>query len=397
MRYIGNKTRLLDFLDQVLDSNDIRGGRAFDAFSGTASVGRHLKRRGFHVAACDVMTYSFVFQNAYVVTDAFPTFQRVLNEDEELRRLGSDRAWSQLSAERAGLQTDLFGSGSAEGAIGAAGDGIFRVFTYLEKLLSPATSMLTKHYSPFGGGEEGGRMYYTANNAQRIDSIRERLHSWRTAGLLTDTEYFVLLACLLEAADAVANTAGVYAAFIKSWQSNALRPIRLPYPELVTNSNLSCTAIQGDAIDAINGVGSLDVLYLDPPYNTRQYGSYYHLPELIAKGWYDGEPEIRGKTGLIDLSDKRSDWSTRGRCVDAFESLMGRARATHVLMSYNSEGIIPESDIERVLRGYGESSSYRVFERRYDRYKADSESEKRQYKADSVVEKIYYVKARRSG
>jgi len=74
MRYIGNKTRLLPFLERTLRRLGIEPGSAHDAFAGTASVGRALKAAGWRVASSDIMTYSYVFQRAYVVAQRSPSF-----------------------------------------------------------------------------------------------------------------------------------------------------------------------------------------------------------------------------------------------------------------------------------------------------------------------------------
>jgi adenine-specific DNA-methyltransferase len=237
-------------------------------------------------------------------------------------------------------------------------------------------------------------MFFTLENASRIDAVRTKIHEWRVSGLLDDDEYFYLLASLLEGADAVANTTGVYAAYVKSWQANARKPLRLGAPEVVPSSDQRSVAIQGDVNDVIRDIGRIDLLYLDPPYNTRQYSSYYHVPELIARGWFEGEPEIRGKTGLIPDQDKKSSWSTRAGCVAALADLLEHADTRHILLSYNSEGIIPEDDIGRIFCTRGRAETFRTYELDYARYRADSDHETRQYKADRVVEKLYYVEAK---
>lgn len=388
MRYIGNKTRLLDFIGRVLDDLRIEGGRAFDAFSGTASVGAFLKRRHFAVSSCDLMTYSLVFQKAYIELDEVPSYTRILCEEPDLRLLRDQTAFARKLDEQFGLQGNLFDHLATER------DGLHQVLIYLNHFLEPISSFVTRQYSQGERAEPNDRMFFSRANAERIDAVRTRIHKWRVAELLGDDEYFLLLACLLEAADAVANTTGVYAAFVKSWQSNALRPLRFSVPELVVRTALKCRAIQGDVSEVIAQVGELDLLYLDPPYNTRQYSSYYHVPELIAKGWFDGEPEVRGKTGLIADADKKSRWSTRRGCIAALQDLVTSAKTKHILMSYNSEGIIPESDIERIFTKFGNASTYRVFSLDYDRYRSDSDHEQRQYSADRVTEKLYYVAAR---
>ena len=384
MRYIGNKTKLLDFIGSVLDEQRIQSGIAFDAFSGTASVGRYLKRHGFDVYACDLMTYSFVFQKALIETDCVPQFGQVINSDATLSAIRRTPAFRRYVDSRFGSQADLFASTSSD----------YRAFhdvaCYLEQFLPGTDDFITTHFSA-DDSALGERMFFTRGNARRIDAVRVKLEDWRRSGLLGDGDYYPLLASLLEAADAVANTTGVYAAFVKSWQANSQRPLRLSVPNLVINTGRHCEAIQGDANDVIDRVPSLTLLYLDPPYNTRQYSSYYHVPELIAKGWHAGVPSLRGKTGLIEDSDKKSKWSTRGGCISALDQLLSKADARHVLMSYNSEGIIAESEIIRLFKHYGKATSFRTFELVYDRYRSDSDHEERQYKSDMVTEKIYYV------
>src|SRR4029450_4741384 len=142
---------------------------------------------------------------------------------------------------------------------------------------------------------------------------RERgAHSWRgerpppggrRGVLLPDAASYVLLAAVIEGADRVANTAGVYAAYIKQWQPNAVRPLTI-VAEAPISSRERCVAHQADAAQVAEALGTIDLLYVDPPYNTRQYAGYYHVPELIARGWFDADIERRGNTGLISDADQ---------------------------------------------------------------------------------------------
>ncbi|HEX6309604.1 MAG TPA: DNA adenine methylase [Longimicrobiales bacterium] len=351
MRYIGNKTRLLDFIRRVLQRRGIAPGRAVDPFSGTASVARALKRWGFSTAASDIMQYGYVFARAYVEVTAPPSFHHLAGE------LG--------------------------------GSGLLHALAALNRL-EPVRGFIHEHFSPAGAaGAHHGRMYFTPDNAARIDAVRDRIERWHRDGVIDRDAYHVLLAALLEAADRVANTTGVYAAFVKSWQPNALRPLTLRPAPLVHGNG--CTAARADAIAAVDTAGEFDLLYLDPPYNARQYAGYYHIPELLARGWYDGSIVMRGKTGLIEDSDLRSDWSSSRRCEAAFETLVATARCRHIVMSYNAEGIIREQTIERVLREHGRRDTYRRYRRRYRRYRSDADGPVRNYRADSVDEYLYCV------
>jgi adenine-specific DNA-methyltransferase len=364
LRYIGNKTRLLGFISDVLDAEHVRRGRALDAFAGTASVGRFLKRRGFSVASCDIMTYSHVLQRVYVELDRQPRFTALARKLGITSRNGA-RTQSVLDA--------------VVSSVGPRRSFISREFA------APVSDKL----------RNGSRMYFTAENARRIDAVRESLDEWRADGVVSRAERDVILASLLEAMDSVANTTGVYAAYVKSWQSNALKPLALRAPELITGTGLACRAIQGDVNEVVVDIGGVDLLYLDPPYNSRQYSGYYHIPELVARGWSGGRPQLRGKTGLIPDADKRSAWSRRRTCVAALNDLLDKARARYVIMSYNSEGIIPEDEIRRAFTTRAARGTFRVYTRDYARYRSDSDGAERRYKGSRVMEKIYFARMKR--
>ena len=387
MRYIGNKTRLLSFIGSVLDTLELQVGTAADPFAGTASVAQYLKSRGFATAACDLMTYSYVFQRAYVQLDVMPDFKVVLEGDKELRSVISRPDFRALTASRFNKQEDLFGPSSTRE------DGIHQLLTYLDSFLDPLTGFVSSNFSAPSAERDsaGARMFFTLENGRRIDAIRTKLKDWRTAALLSDDEYYLLLACLIESADGVANTTGVYAAFVKTWQTNALKPLRLSDRALVVDTGLLCTASQQDASDFVRRLGPVDILYLDPPYNTRQYSSYYHVPELLAKGWFGEEPVLRGKTGLIPSADKKSKWSVAGECVGAFRDLIGGACARYVLLSYNNEGIIPPEAVEEVFAEFGVRGTFRKHAVDYARYRSDRDHEQRAYTGDVVTEFVYVV------
>lgn len=351
MRYIGNKTRLLGFLRRVLRARRIDPGRAIDPFSGTASVARALKRWGWHVTASDIMRYGYVFARAYVEVVDRPVFPRLARE--------------------------------------AGGVELRHALRYLNGL-PPRPGFIHEHYSPAGrAGAVHGRMYFTPSNAARIDGIRETLEEWRQGGRVDGDAYHTLLAALLEAADRVANTTGVYAAFVKSWQPNARRQLELRPARHVRGNG--CAARHGDAMEVVATAGAADLLYLDPPYNARQYAGYYHIPELIARGWFDGPVELRGKTGLIADGDLRSDWSSSRRCEQVFEALVAAARCRHIMMSYNAEGIIPATTIERVLKDHGLRATFRRYRQGYRRYRSDTDGAQRRYRGDVVNEYLYCV------
>ncbi len=353
MRYIGNKTKLLAFIRRILKQRGIRAGVAVDPFCGTASVARDLKRLGFSVLASDIMEYAHVLAKAYVETVCEPDYR------------------------------------AAASALGAHGCDLRAVVRELNRL--PAQpGFMTRHFSaPLIGSPGSRRMYFTTENAARIDAIRQLLHQWHEQDIVDDAGYFTLLAALIEASDRVANTTGVYAAYVKSWQPNALRPLELQAVRALRGNH--CTAARQDAMAQVQAAGAFDLLYLDPPYNARQYAGYYHVPELIAAGWFDAVPMLRGKTGLLPDHDRRTDWSRRGKCERALEALLATAHCRHIVMSYNAEGIIPEATIERLLKQHGRRATYQRYRRRYRRYRSDADGDNRRYTGDVVAEYLYCV------
>jgi adenine-specific DNA-methyltransferase len=367
MRYIGNKTRLLSFITSAIDRLGIRSGTAHDAFAGTSAVGRALKERGWRVASSDLMTYSYVFQRAYVVAQREPSIAELRAADPDLRDVLRSPRFRARVKTRDGSRLGL-------------------VAEYLEHWLEASPGFFALHF----GGE---RMYFTPENAQRIDAVRTTLHRWHVAGLLGDDAYYLLLAALIEGADRVANTAGVYAAYIKSWQPNALKPLRLA-PAHPMKGVAGSSAHRGDAVEVARGLGTVDLLYVDPPYNSRQYPGYYHVPELIARGWSDALPTLRGKTGLLPADGQRSAWCSARRVRQALRELLEATGARHVLVSYNSEGLLSEKVLKETLREASVDGRVVCFRKRYRRYRADSDRDGRRYRADGLRELLVYARLR---
>jgi len=361
MRYIGNKTKLVPFIRETLRTLRIPAGTAHDAFAGTVAVGRALKEDGWRVMGSDLMMYSYVFQRAYLVAPAALSFARLLEARADVRR-------SVATHRRGGGRSHLEGIGR-----------------YLSHDVPPRQGTMWKNFSP-----AGGRMYFTEENAARIDAVRAAIDEWRAEGLVDEHAFYVLLAALIEAADRVANTAGVYAAYIKTWQANALKPLGLE-PVRPKGTSRGTRAYLGDAIDAAQAMPRVDLLYVDPPYNSRQYGGYYHIPELIASG--APATELRGRTGLPSDGTVRSAWCAARSVRSALGELLKATRARHALLSYNSEGLLPTDELEDILREHARGA-VRRFVQPYKRYRADSDHSGRRYRTNDVYELLYHIRLR---
>jgi adenine-specific DNA-methyltransferase len=125
-------------------------------------------------------------------------------------------------------------------------------------------------------------------------------------------------------------------------------------------------------------------LYLDPPYNQRQYATNYHLLETIAK--YDN-PKIHGKTGLREYGDQKSSYCSRNQVKKAFAELISNAKQKYIFLSYNNEGLMTLDDIKEIMSSRGK---YGYFTQEYNRFKADKD-ENRDFSSNKTLEYLHYV------
>ena len=190
-----------------------------------------------------------------------------------------------------------------------------------------------------------------------------------------------MLACLIEAADKVANTASVYEAFLKDLKKSAQKPLILNPLELVFKDK-KYSIYNEDSKNLIKKIKG-DILYLDPPYNSRKYDTNYHILETIAL--YDN-PKIKGKTGTRIENTKRSNYCLKDKAALELEDLIKNAKFKYILLSYNDEGIISEKEIKEIMSKYGE---YKRYEKRHKRFKSDND---REYKKNYTIEYIHCLK-----
>lgn len=215
------------------------------------------------------------------------------------------------------------------------------------------------------------RMYWTPENGRRIDGIRKAIDKAN----LNEAEKAAAICALLEAADKVANTASVYGAYLKKYKASANKPINLQPIE-------PPSGIKGKAIksDILTLKSSGDIAYLDPPYNTRHYGSNYHLLNTITE-YKEFEP--KGKTGLPEYY--KSPFCSKVKCVGAMKQLLNNLDYKHIFISYNNEGIIPIDTMQELCSNTGD---YTTIQTDYQRFKSDNRNQKQ----TSTIEYLHYIK-----
>jgi adenine-specific DNA-methyltransferase len=326
MRYIGSKKNLLKEIESVI--KPFKKFNSFcDLFSGTAIVAQHFKK-DFKVISNDLLYFSYVFQKAVIENNGEPKFNKFIKE------FGKDP------------------------------------LTYFSEIDEKKFKLLDipfihDNYSPT---KKCDRKYLSNENALLIDIYRQLINLWKKQGLINDNEYFYLIAVVVQSVPYVSNIAGTYGAFLKQWDHRSLNRITLRKFDITSNDkdNKSYNEDSNELIRKISG----DILYIDPPYNHRQYSSNYHLLETIAR--YD-RPEVKGVTGVRKDKSLFSRFSSIPKVHEAFSDLIENADFKVIVVSYSNEGLMKEDEITDILHKHGKKSSFKIKTIPYRRYKRTNE------------------------
>lgn len=352
MRYIGNKENIIGEIHQILKNNNVVGKSFFDFFSGTTNVARFYKDLGYTVHSSDIMYLSYCLQKAYIENNEEPTFEKLRSFLPNIKTNDS-----------------LFSTPLDD------------VTNYLNGI-NDVAGFIYNNYTPEGTQNlQQPRMYFSSENGKRIDAIRTKIEEWKNKTLIKENEYYILLSCLIESVSFYANIAGVYAAFHKKWDPRAvkrfyLRPIKLHF------NKQSNTVYNKNSMDLLNRI-NVDILYLDPPYNARQYLPNYHVLETIAK--YDN-PTIKGVTGMREYCCEKSSFCNSKTALRDLETIARESQYRYLVLSYNSEGIMPQESIISVLSKYGK---VKLEQFQYARYKSNNNGLSNSKR--SVFEQLYIL------
>lgn len=326
MRYLGNKTKLLDFIDHVINKYDIKGEIFADLFAGTASVADYFKDR-FTIISNDYMSFSSTIAKAKLLNEDEPDFKKFVKK---------------------------YGCSP---------------FEFLNsKIYNPKDEYyILNNYTPLAD-----RMYFTEDNAKRIDGIRIDIEEFYKLDVINEAEYYYILASLLESVMRVSNTSGTYQAFFKFWDNRALKAFKITPLEIEVKSikgkNYFYCCNSNKLVREISG----DIAYIDPPYTTTQYTNSYHLLETINK--YDN-PEIFGKTGRRSKREL-SGYSNKKNAYFEFEDLFRQLNFNHVLVSYSNQSIIGLNELIELAKLFAKDGIVHIETMQYREYSTNNPSYK---------------------
>jgi adenine-specific DNA-methyltransferase len=196
--------------------------------------------------------------------------------------------------------------------------------------------------------------YFSNENAEKIDVIRGKLEHMKVKPHI----FMYLLATLIQSVDKVSNVAAVYDAYLKKLKPDALKPLILKQKieEMTEESNILCNVecLNKNVTDLYSY--KFDIVYIDPPYTSGNYGNHYHILETICK--YDN-PTISGITGRRSSYEK-SDFSLKSKAKDAFIRLFQNIKANYIIVSYSNEGIVNIDDLLSICNLFGKCTFKKI-------------------------------------
>lgn len=309
-RYLGNKFKLLDFITKIVNENCSDTKIFADTFAGTGAVASAFI--GKIILTNDLLYSSYICNVAWFGTETI----RLHFLNELIREYN-------------------------------------RSTIFVE-------NYMTENFSD---------TYFSKSDCSKIGIIREDIEQKYFAGVINERERAVLVASLIYGMDKIANTCGHYDA----WRRGATfeRHLILPMLNIPVRNNKNNRCFNEDANELLKHIRA-DLIYIDPPYNSRQYSDTYHLLENIAR-WQ--KPPVSGVARKMNRANLKSNYCT-SKATTAFEDLIAHCRCKYILLSYNnmatkgdarSNARIADEDILRILNAKGD---VKVFAKKYKTFNA---------------------------
>jgi adenine-specific DNA-methyltransferase len=322
LNYIGSKYKLLDWIFEHIENKtgyELEGKYIADLFAGTGIVSHYLRNLGCIVISNDAELYSYIITSALSQSTYSQKLQDIIDD-----------------------------------------------FNSCERSEQKKVGYITENYSPCNTNE---RKFFTLENAMRIDYIRSAIEDMIDS--LTEQEYIFLLASLIVSADNVSNVPAVYGCYLKNFKDKAKKPmVLIPIHTNTEIANANSVTYNKNIVDLIDELSDIDIVYLDPPYNERQYSKNYFPLNMIAKNpeILKNEPELKGVTGIptdcfISPFCKKSNVENAFR--ELFLKLQGKTK--WIFMSYNNESLLTKDKLIELMSVYGKCT---VVEQDYKRFKS---------------------------
>jgi len=355
--YMGNKRKIIPHIERIIITIKEELGKEkltiADGFSGSGIVSRLLKKHATKLYVNDLAGYSKTINNCYLYSPDNKTLTTIKNYIDTANEYVKD-------------------NNNNNGK------------KFIQLHWAPSSDII----------KEGERAYFTRENARRIDSYRNYINT------IPNKYQDFLLAPLLVEASKHNNCSGHFAAFYKKDGigyfggkkdtdiKRITQTIELPMPIFYSNK-CKLFISQKDTNKWIKEIPELDLVYYDPPYNKHPYHIYYFLLDLINT--WNTDIEIPDTFRGQPKTWTTSPYNSHSNAIIMFEELIKNTRAKFILISYNNEGIIKESEMKAILNKYGDVTEKHIEHNTYNRMKGIADWKKNPNKKNEKIKECLYL------
>lgn len=298
IKYLGSKRKIIPYISEIVSKLDV--DIFLDLFTGTTRVAQYFKQQGYSVYTNDLAFYSYIFSQCYIINNIVQS--HLIDKIKYLNNLPGIDGW------------------------------------------------FTQHYAGGAKSKNGEHpiMFWQRHNTMKLDAIRAKIDD-----IIDDNiERSILLTSLILAMDSVDNTVGIQQAFLKNnWSKRSYNTMLMKMPSLIiNNSNKIYQCFRKDACELAKSI-KCDLVYLDPPYTSHNYFSYYNIWESIV---LNDNPNVYGVPNKrIDVRDNHSSFNYKKTALISIENIIQQIQCKYILISYNNEGIITYNNIVDMLLKHG--------------------------------------------
>ena len=350
-RYLGNKNSIAEPILQEIERFCNPGDIVCDIFSGTVSMSMALKAHGFRVISNDISLFSYHFANCYLRNNTIPEIN--------LEQLGINGAqFENIVNERINAKHGSEGFAFLDNEeLLIQYRNIIITLVYLENIEFVDIAPQHRHHYFFNcytvegnnshfrsvRGTEGNRRFFTAKNGNRLDLILNKIREWYLNNQINELVYSLLICVVCESVEKVSNTQGTYHDFQREeYDSRALNDLELRCPafdNVISTNNEHIIGRCQDSLEFIHEVPAHQLIYIDPPYNFRQYTSYYFMLNLISSyctipnldEYFANIQFVRGQNMNDDFD---STFCKSNLFIPSLTNLIESANARYVILSY---------------------------------------------------------------
>jgi adenine-specific DNA-methyltransferase len=349
--YLGNKRKLVKPIEEIIlelkreilkikpDKKLICG----DGFSGSGIISRMLKIHSDKLYTNDLAGYSETINRSFLDTPSKYTLKKIKEYVEK------------------------------------AND-------YVENSNDKEEKWIQLHWTPSPDSTHG-RFYYTLENAKRIDRYRQYIKT------IPKKYQSYLLSSLLIESSIHTNTNGQFSAYFKKLGGNNSTDIKRITDKIVlknpifNDNKCNIQITRKNTNDWITTINDMDIVYYDPPYNKHPYHIYYFLLDIIND--WDTTQEIPETYRGQPTDWTKSDYNSSVKALKTFENLIKNTKSKYIIISYNNDGIIPISDLEKMLKTYGKLQKKQLEHKTYNKLKGIANYKRKEQK--KKLEEYIYI------